>query len=303
MGFIETYIDDYIIKGTAETHAENVRRVIKQLTSVNLKVNVKKCNWYQRSIYLLGFVVESGGIIKIDPRRLTNIDSWPIPRTKKDVMRLMGIASYMRGFIPLISKITAPIERLRTDPNVELHQTQEHTDVFNALKEIMKSKTLLHTPDLSKKFYVATDASKYDVGAVLTQRDEHGRTLRIAFASKTLSPSQCEWGATERELYAVVFALQKFRELPWGNKFELRTDHKALTYLHTQAQANPMMIGWIETLLDFNFDVVHINGILNQLPDLLSRLYEPCLANEFMLGGGEAGKKSKGKRKTKPERK
>lgn len=304
MDFIETYVDDCVIKGTAETHTENVRRVIERLTSVNLKINVKKCSWYQRSIYLLGFVVESGGIIKVDPRRLTNIDNWPIPRTKKDVMRLMGIVSYMRDFVPLISRIAAPIDRLRTDLNVELHWTQEHTDAFVALKEILKSKTLLHTPDLSKKFYVATDASKYGVGAVLTQRDEHGRTLHIAFASKALSPSQREWGTTKRELYAVVFALQKFRELLWGNKFELRTDHKALTYLHTQAQANPMMIGWIETLLDFNFDVVHIKGILNQLPDLLSRLYEPCLANEFMLGGGEAGKKSKekGKRNQKENR-
>ncbi|KAG1364841.1 hypothetical protein G6F61_013624 [Rhizopus arrhizus] len=203
----------------------------------------------------------------------------------------------MRDFIPLISRVAAPIDKLRNDPDVENNWTQEHTDAFIALKEILKSKTLLHTPDLSKKFYVATDASQYGVGAVLTQRDELNRTLHIAFASKSLSPSQRKWNTTKRELYAVVFALEKYREFLWGNKFELRTDHKALMYLHTQEQANPMMIGWLETLLDFNFDVIHIQGILNQLPDLLSRLYEPCLNNEFMLGGGDAAQKENKKEK------
>ncbi|EIE90565.1 hypothetical protein RO3G_15276 [Rhizopus delemar RA 99-880] len=203
----------------------------------------------------------------------------------------------MRDFIPLISRVAAPIDRLRNDPDVQNNWTQEHTDAFIALKEILKSKTLLHTPDLSKKFYVATDASQYGVGAVLTQRDELNRTLHIAFASKSLSPSQRKWNTTKRELYAVVFALEKYREFLWGNKFELRTDHKALMYLHTQEQANPMMIGWLETLLDFNFDVIHIQGILNQLPDLLSRLYEPCLNNEFMLGGGDAAQKENKKEK------
>ncbi|KAG1531803.1 hypothetical protein G6F45_013855 [Rhizopus arrhizus] len=74
----------------------------------------------------------------------------------------------MRDFIPLISRVAAPIDRLRNDPDVQNNWTQEHTDAFIALKEILKSKTLLHTPDLSKKFYVATDASQYGVGAVLT---------------------------------------------------------------------------------------------------------------------------------------
>ncbi|EIE86558.1 hypothetical protein RO3G_11269 [Rhizopus delemar RA 99-880] len=175
----------------------------------------------------------------------------------------------MRDFIPLISRVAAPIDRLHNDPDVQNNWTQEHTDAFIALKEILKSKTLLHTPNLSKKFYVATDASQYGVGAVLTQRDELNRTLHIAFASKSLSPSQRKWNTTKRELYAVVFALEKYREFLWGNKFELRTDHKALMYLHTQEQANPMMIGWLETLQDFNFDVIHIQGILNQLPDFL----------------------------------
>lgn len=67
----------------------------------------------------------------------------------------------------------------------------------------------------------------------------------------------------------------KFRPLLWDKPFTLFADHRALTYLYTQNIADPMMIGWIETMLDFNFDVIHTPGLLNKLPDLLSGLYPP----------------------------
>jgi hypothetical protein len=138
---------------------------------------------------------------------------------------------------------------------------------------------ILHYPNLNKKFYVATDASLYGVAAVLYQKDEHDCDKYIIFISSSLTPSltpsQRRWSTTKRELYAIVLALNKFRKFLWGKHFAVYSDHKALVYLHTQKIADPMMIGWIETLLDFDFDVVHIPGILNKLPDMLSRLYPP----------------------------
>ena len=114
----------------------------------------------------------------------------------------------------------------------------------------------------------------------------------MSFVSSSLSPSQRRWSTTKRELYAIVLALKKFRKFLWGRHFVVYTDHKALVYLHTQKIANPMMIGWIETLLDFDFDVVHIPGILNKLPDVLSRLYPP-LEDENKLVGDSSSSSSK----------
>ncbi|SAL97287.1 hypothetical protein, partial, partial [Absidia glauca] len=59
----------------------------------------------------------------------------------------------------------------------------------------------------------------------------------------------------------------------WGRHFTLYTDHKALVYLHTQANLNAMLTKWFDTILDYNFDVVHLPGIDNVLPDALSRLF------------------------------
>ncbi|KAG1412531.1 hypothetical protein G6F58_007964 [Rhizopus delemar] len=78
----------------------------------------------------------------------------------------------------------------------------------------------------------------------------------------------------KRELLAIVFALKWFHPFLWGNPFTLYTDHKALTYIHTQPVANSMMIQWLDTILDYDFKIIHRPGIQNVLPDMLSRLFE-----------------------------
>jgi transposase InsO family protein len=70
-------------------------------------------------------------------------------------------------------------------------------------------------------------------------------------------------------------ALKKFRPFLWGKPFIAYTDHKALTYAHTQKNLSPMLINWIETILDFDMTICHVPGIENRLPDILSRLYPP----------------------------
>ena len=289
---VQTFVDDCIVSSTSiEQHAEDVKKVIDRLTSVNLILNPDKCSWFQHSVNMLGFVVNSTGI-KVDRKKLTNVDSWPIPKSSKDIQRFMGLINYFRDFIPMISKVAAPIDSLRNEPEVDKKWTDLHTERFNTLKEILQSKHILHYVDLSKKLYVATDASQYGVAAVLFQKDDKGRTKHIAFVSQSLSPSQRNWSTTKRELYAIILALKKFRVFLYGKKFEVQCDHKALVYLHSQKELSPMLVGWLEELLEFNFTVTHIKGILNILPDELSRLYPP--QDEFKL---EEGDKSKSRRK------
>lgn len=93
--------------------------------------------------------------------------------------------------------------------------------------------------------------------------------------ARSLSKSERNYSTTKRELLAVIFALDKFHQFLWGNPFTLYTDHKALTYLHTQKIANPMMINWLDTLLNYTFTVVHLPGLKNVLPDRLLRLFTP----------------------------
>ena len=93
----------------------------------------------------------------------------------------------------------------------------------------------------------------------------------------------------KRELLAIVFALKWFHPFLWGNPFTLYTDHKALTYLHTQKYANTMMMNWFDTILDYQFKVIHLPRMDNILPDHLSRLFP----TDQMLKGSEQDTRAK----------
>jgi hypothetical protein len=150
---------------------------------------------------------------------------------------------------------------------------------------VLHSNAVLHFADETLPYYIACDSSQYAIGVCLFQKDKYGRNKYISFLSKTLTPSQQKWGVTRRELYAIVFAIRKYYEFIYAKKVTILCDHKALIYLNQQKTVNPMMAGWIETLLSVNFDVVYIPGVLNTLPDKLSRLYPSRY--EYKLEGNE----------------
>jgi hypothetical protein len=76
------------------------------------------------------------------------------------------------------------------------------------------------------------------------------------------------------ENYLLSFSLSKVSSIFMGNHFTLYTDHKLLPCNHTQPVANFMMIQWLDTILDYDFKIIHRPGIQNVLPDMLSRLFE-----------------------------
>ena len=82
-------------------------------------------------------------------------------------------------------------------------------------------------------FEVMCDASDLAVGAVLGQRVE-GKSYVVYYASKTLNEAQRNYTTTEKELLAVVYALDKFRTYLIGSDIVIFTDHSALKYLLTK---------------------------------------------------------------------
>ena len=94
-----------------------------------------------------------------------------------------------------------------------------------------------------------------------------------ALSSRALRGGEPNYSATKLELLGIVGALNKFRHYLYGTRFTLYTDHQALVYLYTSKMPNPMMQNWYDTLSEFDFDIVHLPGLSNVLPDHLSRLY------------------------------
>jgi IS30 family transposase len=293
MDGVECYVDDICLFSKAEDHATLVKNVIERLTAVNLKINVEKSLYLKSSILILGFLV-GPGIRKIDTRRLSMMDQWDQPpKTSKQIKSICGVISYLRQYIPTLSRLMGPIDYLRNEKNIKDKWTQMHTDRLQTIKEALMTEGLLHTPDMSKPFYLETDASQYGIACALTQRAVDGRTLHIALLSKSLNRAQRNYSVTRRELMAITVFLEKLRVLLWGHpNITVRTDHRALVYLHTMKYPNRAMQNYMDILQEFSqIRYEHLPGYTNTLPDLLSRLYEPFADDQILERGDDTGKK------------
>jgi hypothetical protein len=157
----------------------------------------------------------------------------------KEIRSFLGHARFYRRFIKDFSKIARPMCRLLAK-ETPFKFDEECVKAFGALKEILTS-----TPVISwgEPFEIMCDASDYAVGAVLGQRIEKLPHV-IYYASRTLNDAQLNYSTIEKELLAVVFALDKFRSYLLGSKIIIFSDHTALKYLFSKKDAKSRLIRW-----------------------------------------------------------
>jgi transposase InsO family protein len=273
--FAQSFIDDVIIfSPDMQSHTEHVCIAIQKLTEANLILNPDKCFWAQTAVYLLGFCVTDKGY-DLDPRKVCNVLEWPRPTSGKGMQSFLGVVNYLRHHIAGMSKLTAPLDRLRNANKItDQDWTATHEKHFQLIKTHLQKNTLLHYPDPNLPMHVSVDASSYGLGCSLHQTID-GKEQFIGYMARSLTPSERNYPTNRRELAGIIFALKKFHKYLWGRFFILYTDHRSLTYIHTQRVMSPIMINWLETILDYNFTIIHKPGDTNIFPDLLSRLATP----------------------------
>jgi len=279
--FVAIYLDDVIVFSNSDSqHAEHVACVLRLFNQYHLRLNVDKCKIGFRRVKYLGHLVGDGKA-SIDPSKLIELQQHARPNTPKATARFLGIMGFVAQYVPLFSQVVAPLRRLAGNghSNKPFHRDDwgatEETAFVTILK-LLTANVVLHTPVPGIPLEVACDASKYGMGATLSQMVNGERQL-IDVASRGFNKASAEisYGACKRELAAVTFALKKFQYLLDGQKFILLTDHQALTYLATKDKPSQTILNWLHLLGQFNCTIRHLPGVLNTLPDYLSRIYEP----------------------------
>jgi hypothetical protein len=218
---------------------------------------------------VLGHVISHGGI-EVDKAKVDLISNPPPPRTVKEVRSFLGHAGFYRRFIQDFSKITRPLCKLLVK-DAPFVFDEDYKKAFGDLRRILTSTPIIQPPNWGMPFEIMCDASDYVVGAVLGQRVDKLSHV-IYYASRTLNGAQLNYSTTEKELLAVVFALDKFKSNLLGSKVIIYSNHAVLKYLFSKKDAKSHLIQWILLLQEFDIEIRDKKGSENMVADHLSRL-------------------------------
>ena len=263
------YLDDIIVFAPdLDSHLERLGEVFTRLTQAGLKLKPEKCTLLQDKVKYLGHVVSARGI-ETDPEKTDAIDSWPVPRHKKDVRSFLGTCGYYRRFIVGYSEISRPLSQVASK-DATFAWTPECQAAFDQLRRALTSAPILAYPQYDLPFILDTDASAVGAGAILSQV-QNGEERVIAYYSKMLSREERNYCVTRRELVAIVKALKHFRPHLYGKEFMVRTDHASLAWLLRIPHPTGQLARWIEAMADYKFELVHRKGRVHNNVDGLSR--------------------------------
>lgn len=275
------YLDDIIITGkTFKEHVDTCKLVLSKLQSVNLKLNLEKCSFFQEKVSYLGFVIDRNGLSKTE-KRIESVLKAPVPKDIHEVRAFIGLINYYSRFIPDFARKMKPLYAL-LEKDTEFIWTKSSQESYEQMKkEVTSDQILVHfNPDLP--VILETDASKFAVAGVLSHKFPNGFKKPIAFISRALSKSEINYSVIEKEALAIIFSVVKLRQYLLGLTFELATDHKPLLAIFGEFRGLPQMASarmqrWAFILSGFSYKICHIKGVTNHA-DCFSRL--PQLAVE-----------------------
>ena len=274
------YIDDIIVfSPDFNTHLSHLDQVLSLLVEAGFTVSPNKCNLFRTEIDVLGHRITPEGLATNLTKTLP-IQSWSTPTSKEELASFHGFASYYRKFISNFSQIAHPLIHL-LKPDSKFDWTPDCDSAFLRLKTALCNSPVLATFNENLATRICTDASSKGLGAVLEQQQSNGDWKPIIFISRSLSPAETRYGATELECLGIHWAIQRLRPYIEGLKFDLITDHAALQWLFSKEQDHPnrRLSRWISDLAPYNdyFTVKHRAGASNVVADALSRYPEKSI--------------------------
>lgn len=273
--FLLVYLDDLLVYSkTEEEHYEHLRLIFQLCRTHQLYLKLSKCEFFKKEVHYLGHVISAQGI-SVDPNKTKAVNTWPVPKTLKQLRSFLGFANYFRKFIQGYSRLVTPLTDL-TKGAANKYQNITHlwtTDCqasFDDVKYALTHAPVLAMPDLSRPFEVVADARGDNLsgalGAVLLQ-DGHP----VAYESRKLSSAEVHYTTTEQELLGIIHALKVWRCFLEGVQFTVVTDHCPNTFFSTLPELNRRQARWSEFLQMFDFDWAYRPGRTN-VADPLSRI-------------------------------
>ncbi|KAD7479902.1 hypothetical protein E3N88_03038 [Mikania micrantha] len=261
--FVLVFFDDILIYSrNMDQHVYYLDTTLQLLKSHSFFVKLSKCCFGQSHVNFLGHIITSEGV-QVEEEKIVAIKSWPIPHNVTQVRGFLGLTGYYRRFVRNYGIIACPLTAL-TKKN-GFHWNDEALAAFNALKTALTTAPVLHLPDFDKEFVVECDASSDGIGAIVSQA-EHP----IAYFSKGFTPSTRFKSAYDRELLALVLAVQKWNHYLFGRHFLIRKENRRADALSRR----PMCATLLTFTVPYCVDVGDIHEGLKTDPFTLDLLHK-----------------------------
>ena len=282
-------VDDILVSGKDDPdHLANLEMVLSRLSTAGLKLRLAKCLFMQPEVTYCGYVINGDGIQPV-AAKVDAIKNAPEPRDVSQLRAFLGMLNYYHRFIPDAATVLEPLHQLlRKGTNWQWLEEQQIA--FEKAKELLQSAELLVHFDPRKELILASDASDYGVGAVLSHKMEDGSERPVGYVSRSLNDAERNYSTLEKEALAIIFGVKKFHQFLYGHSFTIKTDHKPLEGLLNEkkgipTQAAPRIQRWALTLAGYEYKISYKAGQTNGNADALSRLPLPVMPNAVPLPG------------------
>ena len=280
-GWLVIYMDDLAVGAHSTDDLDyKVQLILQRFRSLGLSLKLSKCEFTKMEVKFLGMIV-GHGCIRMDPAKLSAIAAWPPPKTVKAVCALLGFCNFYCKFIPNFSNLIAPLTTLM-HKDVVWTWGLDQQSAFSNLLSLFQTAPVLHLPNVDRPFVVMTDASLIASGGILMQQDGNGDLYPCAYLSQAFSPAEWNYDIYDRELLAVIHALEHWRHYLQGttHPVTLLTDHKNLTYFCQPQKLSRRQARWMMFLQDFDLHFVHIPGSAMGPANALSCLPNPDTSSD-----------------------
>lgn len=265
------YMDDIVLwspEGNWNHHLQLLKKIFTALEKAGVTVNLSKSQFAKKQVKYLGHIIDSSGV-RPDPAKIASVVNFPVPSKVTQIRQFLGLAGWMRRFIPHFSSTARPLYS-RFEKNAPFIWGPEEDGAFVKLKEALCKHPVLRNPDFARPFKIYTDASILGTGGILTQDFDDGEHV-IAYTSRTLKGKERNFSATELECLGVLHGLEAFRPYIDGYRFELITDHSSLLWLHKLKNPTGRLARWAVQIQQYDMKITHRKGSCMQAPDALSR--------------------------------
>ena len=278
---MEIFMDDFTVYGSSfDQCLKNLETVLQRCQDKQLALNWEKCHFMVTEGIVLGHKIYATGL-EVDQSKVSIIKTLAPPTTVKGIRSFLGHGGFYRRFIKDFSKIAGPLCIL-LEKDTRFNFDDSCKAAFEEIKIKLVQEPIMAAPEWDQGFEIMCDASDFAMGAVLGQRKE--KIFRtIYYASRTFNEAQENYSTTEKEMLAVVFACEKFRQYILGSHVIIHTDHATIKYLMSKKEAKPRLIRWVLLLQEFDLEIKDKKGCDNVIADHLSRVERSTAEEEKII--------------------